>query len=112
MVNKGKSKETFGGAEGAHTWIDYRTPDHKCSDREKNADEHLGDMGVCGPLELLYEWIMGIIDWGLKTMTGDLNINTTQLWEWFMKLLAIFIFLLFFGIIYKLYNVVSILSGN
>ena len=110
MVNKGKSKETFGGAKGAHTWMDYRTPDHKCSDRQ-NAG-HLEDMGVCGPLELLYEWIMDIIDWGLESMTGDLNINNTQLWEWFMKLLAIFIFLLFFGIIYKLYNVVSILSGN
>tara|TARA_B100000073_G_scaffold210878_1_gene175193 strand:- start:983 stop:1318 length:336 start_codon:yes stop_codon:yes gene_type:complete len=111
MVNKAKSKETFGGEKGAHTWMDYRTAGHKCSDREKNTGDHLGDMGVCGPLELLYESIMDIIDWGLKTMTEDL-INTTQLWDWFMKVLVIFIFLLFFGIIYKLYNVVSILSGN
>jgi len=95
-----------------HTWMNYRTTDHKCANRENNNNNHdlKSEWGECGPLEWIYEWLMGGLDGILEFGTNNM-INTEILWEWFKGLLVIFLTLFFGGIIFKMYGVASFVIG-
>tara|TARA_B100000965_G_C19360516_1_gene655783 strand:+ start:316 stop:690 length:375 start_codon:yes stop_codon:yes gene_type:complete len=105
------------------TWLTYRTDGHTCDDRAQTdiycKDVDTGKLvdeencwGECGPMEWLYEAIMDLIDSGLRMATGDLNIDVEKIWEWFLKILAIFFVCVFFGLLYKFYGLVSTVTGE
>lgn len=106
-------------AKTAGTWLNYRTPPHSCANRAKTGPNGYCSQatnpndcwGECGPLEYVYEWLMGGVDAMLRIATGDLNIDTNLLWKWFLKILTIFFFFLFFGILYRFYRIISSVAG-
>ena len=118
-----KERFTAPSAEPAKTvgtWLNYRTPPHSCANRKKSeyciedkkADGKEDDCwGECGPIEYLYEGLMTAIDGALAFATGDLDIDTIILWNWFLKILTIFFFFVFLGILYRIYGIISTVAG-
>ena len=123
MRIKQNKKERFTAAsQTVGTWLTYRTEGHMCADRAKTGpNEYCRDgngyfidtdcWGECGPLEYAYEWLMGGVDAMLRFATGELNIDTKLLWKWFLKILTIFFFFVFFGILYRFYGIISSVAG-
>lgn len=114
-----KKKEIFSrpptSSAHKHTWMSYRTTDHKCENRKQtnikqNNHNLKKEWGECGPLEWAYEWLMGGLDGILEFSTDDM-INTEILWNWFKGLLVIFFTLFFAGIIFKMYGIASFVIG-
>ena len=98
------------------TWLNYRTPPHSCANRKKPEYCELASnkndcWGECGPIEYLYEGLMTAIDGALAFATGDLDIDTIILWNWFLKILTIFFFFVFLGILYRIYGIISTVAG-
>tara|TARA_B100001996_G_scaffold370183_1_gene344322 strand:+ start:13 stop:387 length:375 start_codon:yes stop_codon:yes gene_type:complete len=124
MRIKQNKKERFTApSQTVGTWLTYRTDGHMCDDRAKTGPngycrDSAGDLidtencwGECGPMEWLYEAIMDIIDWGLRLATGELDIDLKKIWEWFLKILAIFFVCVFFGLLYKFYGLITSIAG-
>tara|TARA_B100001094_G_scaffold332477_1_gene404738 strand:+ start:2377 stop:2730 length:354 start_codon:yes stop_codon:yes gene_type:complete len=103
-------------AKTVGTWLNYRTPPHSCANRKESeycsqATNQDDCWGECGPIEYMYEWLMTAIDGALAFATGDLDIDTIVLWNWFLKILTIFFFFVFLGILYRIYGIISTVVG-